>query len=212
MMRDLFGEFPAHDPGGRIRVRWPADSIVTARFSACDCYRWELREVWDRRLPLWLWLMMNPSMARIEFSDPTVAKTGQISRLGDAGGQIIANTGAYRSTSPAGLLKADDPIGPENEATVLRLALMVTEQGGRVIAAYGQPPRALAGVGLRLCRHLHVEGIPLHTLRLSRDGTPMHPLSRGNGFIPITTVPVRWVPPEADTKQTARVPTRRSQT
>ncbi|MCQ8240570.1 DUF1643 domain-containing protein [Rhizosaccharibacter radicis] len=181
-----------HDPGGRIRVRWPADSTVTARFSACDRYRWELREVWNPRLPLWLFLLMNPSIAGIRFSDPTVGKTGQIARYHGAGGQIIANTGAYRSTCPAGLLQADDPIGPENEETIMRCA----REAGMVIAAYGQPPAALRGVGLRLSRRIVAEGIPLHVFRLSQDGTPMHPLSRGKGFIPIGTVPVPWVPPD----------------
>lgn len=186
---DLFAG-DRHDPGGKVTVRWPADSTVSAVFSPCECFRYELHEVWNASLPLWLWLMMNPSMAGLRFSDMTVSKTGQISRLGGAGGQIIANAGAYRSTSPAGLAAVADPVGPENEATILRLAA----EAGKIIVAYGQPPKALRGQGLRLARLLHARGYPLHVLRLSQDGTPMHPLSRGKGFIPVTTVPQPWTP------------------
>lgn len=188
---DLLGPIP-HNPGGRLRVQWPADSTITARFSACDLYRYELREVWNPAGPLWLWLMMNPSVAGLQFSDMTIQKTGRISRLGGAGGQIIANTGAYRSTSPAGLFDVADPVGPDNEATILRLARL--PEVARVVLAYGQPPKPLAGQGARLAGLLHEAGIRLHVLRLSQDGTPMHPLSRGRGFIPVETALVEWVP------------------
>ena len=53
-----FAGVPRHDPGGRIRIRWPADSVVTASFSPCERFRWELREVWNPALPLWLWLIL----------------------------------------------------------------------------------------------------------------------------------------------------------
>ena len=195
---DLLTLPPAHDPGGRIRVRWPADSVVTARFSECRRYRLELREVWDPSAPLWLWLMTNPSVADLAHSDPTLAKTGRISRLNGAGGQIIVNSGAYRSTSPAALAAVRDPIGVDNEVTVLRLARLAYRTDGKIVAAYGQPPPCLAGVGLHLCRKMAAEGIPLHVLRLSLDGTPMHPLSRGKGHIPITTELVPWLPGGVD--------------
>lgn len=189
-MADLFGQ-ASHDPGCKQLYRWPTGSEIAAEFSPCDQFRWSLTETWDATLPLWLWLLMNPSGAGLQFSDATVSKTGQISRQGGAGGQIITNSGAYRSTDPAGLAAAPDPIGPENEATILRLAATA----GKVIVAYGQPPKVLRGEGLRLARLLHARGIPLHVLRLSQDGTPMHPLSRGKGFIPITTTPCLWTPP-----------------
>lgn len=188
---DLFGQPAAHDPGGKARVRWPDGSTISAEFSPCGRYRWSLSEIWDPAGPLWLWLMMNPSVAGLECSDMTVQKTGRIARLGGAGGQLIGNTGAYRSTSPAGLSDVDDPIGPENEQAILAMA----RRAGKIVVAYGQPPKPLAGEGLRLARLLAAESFELHVLRLSRDGTPMHPLSRGKGFIPVSITPVRWSPP-----------------
>ncbi|WP_419555859.1 DUF1643 domain-containing protein [Roseomonas marmotae] len=65
---------------------------------------------------------MNPSVACTDYSDPTVQKTGRISRLGNAGGQVIVNTASYRSTDPQGLLSVDDLIDPENQATIARVA------------------------------------------------------------------------------------------
>ena len=184
-----------HDPGGKVHVRWPDDSKITPVFSACGRYRYELQEVWDTKRRVWLWVLMNPSVAGLEFSDQTVSKTGRMSRLGGAGGQIIMNTGAYRSTSPAGLRTVSDPVGPANESTILRLAQ--SPNVAKLILAYCKPPKALRGQGIRLARLLHERGVELHVLRLSKDGTPMHPLSRGKGFIPISTGPTRWVPPHA---------------
>lgn len=181
-----------HDPGGKVRVRWPADSEIHARFSECGRYRWELTELWDDRLPLWLWVLMNPSTADVLMTDPTVAKTGRMARLGGAGGQIITNVGAYRSTDPKGLLAVKDPIGRENLDTIRWLACRANV--GKVIMAYGKGPAPLRGAGLRIARELHACGLTLHVLRLSQDGTPMHPLSRGKGFIPIDTQPMEWIP------------------
>ena len=41
---------PSHDPGGKVRPVWPVDSQVTAVFSECQRYRYQLREIWDASL------------------------------------------------------------------------------------------------------------------------------------------------------------------
>ena len=66
-----------HDAGGKVRPSWPADSVVTAVFSECQWYRYQLREIWDPAKPLVLWILMNPSVACTDYSDPTLRKTGK---------------------------------------------------------------------------------------------------------------------------------------
>lgn len=168
-----------HDPGGKVRPAWPSDSVVTAEFSECQRYRYELREIWDPKKPLVLWLLMNPSVACTENSDPTLRRTGNFSRSWGYGGQIVCNVHAYRATHKNRLLEVDDPIGPENDRTILEMAQLAQT----VVLAYGQPPKALRARGRELvsllCRHQN-----LCHLRLARDGTPVHPL-----YLPATLTP-----------------------
>lgn len=172
-MLDLFC-LDYHDAGGRSKPKWPAGSIVTARFGGeRDCYRWELSEVWDASLPAAMFLMMNPSVASVEHSDPTLMKTGRYARAWGYGAQLIGNVHAYRATDSARLLEVDDPVGPENDAAILSMA----RRANVVILAYGKPkPKALHTRGPAVAAMLRDAGINLSYLRLSGDGTPWHPL------------------------------------
>jgi len=100
-----------HDPGGKSRPAWPIDSTVSARFSDCGQYRYELAEIWDNTKPLVLWILMNPSVACLDYSDPTLRKTGIFSRAWGYGGQLIGNVHAYRATDKKRLLDVHDPSG-----------------------------------------------------------------------------------------------------
>jgi hypothetical protein len=176
---DLFPVPAAHDPGGKVRVRWPIESTVQARFGGpLDCYRYELSEIWDQQRPLALFCMMNPSMAEIRFSDPTLARTGSFTRGwrskdgGRYGGQLIGNVHAYRATNKLRLLHVDDPVGPENDQALLAMAA----RAEIVILAYGQPPACLRLRGNAVARMLIEAGHDVRVLATSNDGTPMHPL------------------------------------
>ena len=170
---------PKHDPGGKVRPAWPADSAVTAVFSACQQYRYQLREIWDASGPLVLWLLMNPSVACVDCSDPTLRKTGKFSRSWGYGGQLVGNVHAYRATDKNRLLEVADPVGPENDRMILDMAA----QARTVVLAYGQPPKALRQRGRELVALLsHHPG--LCHLRLARDGTPVHPLYLTANLLP----------------------------
>ncbi len=172
---------PKHDPGGKVRPAWPADSFVTAVFSECQQYRYQLREVWDTAKPLVLWLLMNPSVACTAFSDPTLRKTGQFARSWGYGGQLVGNVHAYRATDKNRLLQVADPVGPMNDQMILEMAA----QAKSVVLAYGQPPQALRKRGEEVVALLvHHQG--LCHLRLSLDGTPVHPLYLPESLVPQT--------------------------
>jgi hypothetical protein len=161
-----------HDAGGKSRPDWPSDSKVSARFSQCDQYRYELAEIWDKSKPLVLWLLMNPSVACLDYADPTLIKTGKFARTWGFGGQLIGNVHAYRSTNKKGLLQVEDPIGPDNDKALRRMA----KRAQTVVLAYGHPPRSLKGRGPKVVEMLS-DHPALCYLRLAKDGiTPWHPL------------------------------------
>ena len=168
-----------HDAGGKVRPAWPADSTVSVVFSDCQKYRYQLREIWNASKPLVLWLLMNPSVACTDYSDPTLRKTGKFARAWGYGGQLVGNVHAYRATDKTRLLEVEDPVGPANDQNILEMA----EQAETVVLAFGQPPKALRSRGQALvCLLRHHQS--LSHLRLSQDGTPVHPL-----YLPSTLRP-----------------------
>jgi hypothetical protein len=170
---------PKHDPGGKVRRDWSADSTVTAVFSECDRYRYQLHEIWDASKPLILWVLMNPSVAGLDFSDPTLDKTSKFSRSWGFGGQLVGNVHAYRATDKSELLTVVDPVGPENDRMILDMAA----RAGTVVLAYGQPPKPLRHRGKKV--EMMLNGHPkLCHLKLARDGTPVHPLYQPSALTP----------------------------
>lgn len=172
-----------HDAGGKSRPPWPSDSVVTPTFSPCGRYRYALSEVWNPDGRLVMWILMNPSVACTDYSDPTLRKTGTFSRSWGFGGQLVGNVHAYRATDKNKLFEVDDPVGPENDAHILRMAKLAE----RVVLAYGKPPKRLQPRGRQVVELLrNHEG--LCYLRLLRDKeTPEHPL-----YIPGTQEPQPW--------------------
>ena len=69
-----------HDAGGKSRPSWPSDSKISAVFSECQKYRYQLREIWDESKPFAMWLLMNPSVACLDYGDPTLIRTGRFAR------------------------------------------------------------------------------------------------------------------------------------
>ena len=64
-------------------------------------FRYALARCWDHNLPLWLWVMLNPSTATESENDRTVNRcldfTWRLSRQ-KAGGLVIVNLFAHRAT------------------------------------------------------------------------------------------------------------------
>jgi hypothetical protein len=93
----------------------------------------------------------------------------------------VGNTFAYRATDQSRLAEVDDPIGPNNDGHLLKMAA----ESALVIFAYGKPKhRRLKDRGIEVMKLLNAHARP-HVLRLSKDGTPWHPL-----YLPETLKPV----------------------
>ena len=166
-----------HDPGGKKKPSWPSDSVVTAHFSACGRYRYELTETWNEALPRVMFLMMNPSVAGIEHADPTLVKTGKFARAWGCGGQIVGNVHAYRVTDSKLLTQTQDPVGTENDIALLRMA----RRAAFVVLAFGLPPTPLRPRATQVVDMLKGT-VPLKYLRLTQNGTPSHPLYLPTGL------------------------------
>lgn len=181
-----------HDPGGKRRPKWSTDSVVTPRFSECMQYRYGLAEIWDENLPLVMFLMMNPSVAGIEHADPTLIKTGKFARRWGFGGQLVGNVHSYRLTKSQALGNVKDPVGPENDAILLHMA----RSANMVVLAYGLPPKSLRPRAEQVVEMLRGE-VRLTYLRLTKDGTPEHPL-----YLPPELEPLDF--PPSDTRAAKR--------
>jgi hypothetical protein len=108
-----------------------------------------------------------------------LGKTGKFARAWGCGGQLVGNVHAYRATDKYRLLEVDDPVGPKNDLMILEMAA----QAKTVVLAYGQPPKSLRARGQKLESLLRRHPGLCH-LRLSQDGTPVHPL-----YLPSTLRP-----------------------
>lgn len=145
-----------------------------AVYSNCGRYRYRLWRVWDELAPVVLFCMLNPSIATELQNDPTVERCMRRAISGGYGRIEVANIFAWRSTDPAGLLKTDDPIGPENDDAILDMAT----RADLIVCGWGKHG-ALRGRGKaveEMLRSRRTTRHKLHALKLNGDGSPRHPL------------------------------------
>jgi len=142
-----------------------------AVFSSCRRYRYALeRADWLTGKGTVLFVMLNPSTATETANDPTVTRCIKYAQRWNFNRLLVANIYAYRSTDPKGLLESADPVGPENNKWIAKLA----DQADKIICAWGAHPsvRARAPKVLEILRD---RGEPF-ALQLTASGFPQHPL------------------------------------
>ncbi|MDD5301464.1 MAG: DUF1643 domain-containing protein [Elusimicrobia bacterium] len=144
---------------------------VGADFSACGKYRYFLWRTWEHGKQHLGAVMLNPSKAGASHNDPTIIRLIKRAQGLGYGGLAVVNLYAWISTDPRGLRDAQDPIGPDNERHLLRVAACPV-----VLLAWGahaDPDRAAAVVAL-----LRAQPRPprLVHLGLTNEGQPKHPL------------------------------------
>jgi hypothetical protein len=103
-----------------------------AELSLCRTYRYALWRRWSEA-PSVLFIMLNPSTADESQDDPTIRRCISFARQWGHGGITVANLFAFRSPYPGDLREASDPIGPENDQWLRKLA----GQSGAVVGAWG---------------------------------------------------------------------------
>lgn len=164
---------PAHDPGGKVRIKLPDHVTSHAEFSACGRYRQLLTRRWDTQLPWIMFVGMNPSTADVTHDDPTVRKEVSYARKWGYGGLIKCNVMDYRITNPKGLLAEDVTVCSDQNLIMIRKHLADVDQ---VVAAWGKLPPKLKHHADKLYEVLMEHQKTITCLGINLDGSPKHPL------------------------------------
>jgi len=155
-------------------------SPTGAEFSPCKRWRYLLWRQWDPTKPVANFLMLNPSTADEHKLDPTCARAREYAERWGYGGLIVTNIFAFRNTSPKLMRASADPVGPGNDAAILRAA----KEADLVVCAWGNH-------GLHQERSAQIrkilKGHKLHSLRVNANGEPAHPL-----YLPGKLEPTSW--------------------
>jgi hypothetical protein len=152
-----------------------------AAISACGGYRYHLWREWDRALPRMLLIMLNPSTADHERDDHTITKSIAIARHLGCGGLDVGNLAAFRSSHPADLKAAPDPVGPDNDRHLKRML----RGADLVVCAWGANASSLPGRPEAVAELIRKAGRGAWAFKLTNGGFPSHPLARGKAFIPV---------------------------
>jgi hypothetical protein len=149
-------------------------------------YRYRLWRTWNtdiKKKPI-TWLMLNPSTADENILDPTVRRCLGYSIQWGYGRMDVINIFALRSTDPKRLYSCHDPVGIDNNRSIIQTA----KESDRVIAAWGNH-------GLYKDRYKEVLALfneintPLYCLKTSKYDQPVHPLYQRSDIIPIIYSP-----------------------
>ena len=172
---------------GEVRVQPDSPAVIDRRnltntagawFSSCERYRYLLWRRWGAG-PACNFVMLNPSTADEVENDPTVERCERRAREWRYAGLYVTNIFAWRSTDPAYLKAALDPVGPENDTVLIDTA----KASKLVICAWGSHGKL---VGRSKIVRAILSGIPLQALRISpKTGEPWHPL-----YLPYSLKPI----------------------
>lgn len=124
--------------------------------------------------------MLNPSTATELQNDPTVERCERRARALGFGSFRVANIFAWRDTDPRKMRASKDPIGPENDATIIEGC----DWADTIVCAWGTHGAHL-NRGPIVAKML--EDQSLFHLGLSKAGHPKHPL-----YIAYSVQPTLW--------------------
>ncbi len=157
-----------------------------ASISACERYRYELRRVWDYRLPLMMFVGLNPSTADSLVDDHTCKKWMHFAQLWGYGGFLAYNLFAYRATDPAELVRLVklglklEVLGERNDQFIERAFLdpVVT----KIVPCWGASiPKELLYRARDVSTAIvnNPRDLPVECFGFTASGQPKHPLTLG---------------------------------
>ncbi|HLX80276.1 MAG TPA: DUF1643 domain-containing protein [Burkholderiales bacterium] len=153
-----------------------------ATFSPCRRWRYLLWRRWNESRPVANFLMLNPSTADEVKLDPTCARARGYAERWGYGALIVTNIFAFRNTNPSRMKAVKDPVGPGNDAAIVRAA----RDSALVVCAWGNHGAHMER-SAAVRKLLGSEKIKLHTLRVNTGGEPAHPL-----YLPGKLKPISW--------------------
>lgn len=147
-----------------------AGGTAAAVFDQARAYRYLLTRIWEPARPPLVWVMLNPSTADAFTVDPTIRRCLSFAQREGAGGIVVVNLFAVRSTDPRVLRDHPDPVGRYNDAFIRQAT-----RAGSVVAAWGA-----AGVehgrGAVVAAALARRGVTVSCLGMTSTRQPRHPL------------------------------------
>ncbi len=122
-----------------------------------------------------MFIGLNPSTADENTDDPTLTRCINFAKKWGYGGVRTANLFAFRATDPVVMKAAKDPVGPDNNKWLKKLA----QETDLTIAAWGND-------GSFLGRSEQVKALlpNLHCLKINKSGEPAHPLYQPGSAMP----------------------------
>jgi len=147
-----------------------------AVFSPCRKYRYTLRRIWGSNPVYCTFIGLNPSTADELEDDPTIRRCITFARGWGYGGMFMVNLFAYRATDPAVMMVAEDPVGPDNDYHIKRMAA----KSKIVVAAWGNH-----GGYKGRDKAIYGMGFDLRILSVTKQGQPGHPLYLPGDLIPV---------------------------
>ncbi len=148
----------------------PFDDIRrSAMISTDGLYRYWLERRWNEGKAL-TWVLLNPSKANAEVDDATIRRIVGFSKRWGWPAALVLNLFALRSTDPAALYTAANPVGPDNDQWLARYGT-----NNKVVAAWGNHGKHLDRdlKVAQLLRMMHANVVCLGT---TKQGCPKHPL------------------------------------
>jgi len=143
----------------------------TALLSADGQYRYRLGRRWGTGAPV-VWVMLNPSTADANEDDQTIRRCISFTKSWGHPALEVVNLFALRSTDPAALLAATDPIGSGNDdelqAVAAHAALTVVAWGSHAMARH-RTREVASLLGPVYCLGTTADGSPRHPSRISSD-------------------------------------------
>lgn len=141
-----------------------------AAFSPCRTWRYQLWRRWNDA-PLLIFMGLNPSKADESHNDPTITRCIGFARREGYGGLLMLNLFAFRATAPHDLKKAQDPIGPDNDAVIGAKC----QNQDRVVVAWGNQG-GFCGRDRIISTLLHSSSAKVECFGVTQSGCPRHPL------------------------------------
>jgi len=153
-------------------INWN-ETLRTAHISGDGLYRYTLSRVWDRTLPMVLWVMLNPSTADGRQDDRTIRKIGKFSDGFGFGGMWVGNLFAFRSKEPEDLkyrVRAGlQVIGSENDKHLNAMA----SKSKKIIFGWGANANDIDQVRVTKVIDMFPKS---YALTINQDNSPGHPL------------------------------------
>jgi hypothetical protein len=143
-----------------------SQTSCSAVFSRCRTYRYELWRRWADG-GYCMFVGLNPSTADECNDDPTIRKCMSYAKRWGYAALCMTNLFAFRATDPRDMKGAAEPIGVNNDTTLITLAA----RAEIIVAAWG-----ICGTHIERDRAVCKILPQLYALHITKDGHPGHPL------------------------------------